>query len=140
MWQSLSDPNVWLMLDENLSQKGVLLCYVDDLLVLAPFSERQSLLAHIASIWTCSPVVYSESGDLTYCGLELSSSDSGIFLRQDRYVKELLKRHDVSSGSDTPCPSWKESYDDANSREDNPCIQQVRAAQSLVGELSAIKT
>ena len=59
----LSDPNVWLILAESLCPVGILLCYVDDLLVLGPRCERDHLLEHVSTIWSCSPPVPSESGD-----------------------------------------------------------------------------
>ena len=135
LWQCLSDPNVWLILGADAQPVGLLLCYVDDLLVLGPRQERESLLTHVAQVWSCSPAVHSESGDLSYCGLEVASDDRGLFVSQGRYVKELLLRHNVTQEAETPCPAWKEAYDDPTTREANLCVQEVRAAQSLVGEL-----
>ena len=135
LWQCLSDPNVWLILREGVKPIGILLCYVDDLLVLGPMPERAALLAHIASIWSCSPAVHSESGDLVYCGLEIASVPEGLFVSQSRYIRELLGRHDVGRASDNPCSAWKEAFDDAATRDEHPCPRLIRAAQSLVGEL-----
>ena len=100
--------------------------------MLGPRTERESLLAQV---WICSPAVHSESGDSSYFGLEVASNDRGLFVSQGRYVKEQLLRHNVTQGANSPCPAWKEAYDDPNTREENPCLQEVRAAQSLVGEL-----
>ena len=126
LWQCISDPNVWLILDDKLTPTGILLCYVDDLLVLGDKTERMALLEHVSTVWTCSPFAHSEEGDLCYCGLELRSDEHGLFAGQEKYVRELLVRHEVPREADTPCPWWKEAFDDSLTRDESPCLDQVR--------------
>ena len=100
---------------------------------------RGHLLEHVSTIWSCSPPVPSESGDLSYCGLEISGGQQGLFISQARYVCELLNRHAVQPSADTPCSLWKESYDDSSTRAEDVALPDIRAAQSLLMWLSVAR-
>ena len=53
-----------------------------------------------------------------------------------RYVGELLLRHsEILSSSSSPCSSWREVFDDSESKDEAIDPDSVRQAQSLAGEL-----
>ena len=134
--QCITDPNVWRLVDLHGNLLGLVTCYVDDLLVLGSRQERDSFLDHLRSIWETSDPIHAESGTAMYCGLELRQTPEGIFASQSKYVGELLSRHpEIVSSSGSPCSSWREAFDDSESKEETVDPGLVRQAQSLCGEL-----
>ena len=137
MQPCVSDPNIWKVYDTK-SKKLVSLvaCYVDDILAVGPREERDAFLAQLRSVWDCSTPEHSEAGIVTYCGLEVRSVGKELRISQEKYVLELLKRHnDVEGTSLSPCVGWKEAFDDAESREESVSPEAMKKAQSLTGEL-----
>ena len=133
--QCVTDPNVWRLVDLQGQLLGLVTCYVDDLLVLGSRRERDSFLSHLRSVWETSDPSHSEQGAM-YCGLELKQTPEGIVASQSRYVNELLSRHsDIVSHSGSPCSTWREVFDDSESKAETVDIALVREAQSLCGEL-----
>ena len=133
--QCVSDPNIWLVKSSQDEILALVCWYVDDLLVLGPWEERISFLEKIKATWECSAFSHTEEGTVEYCGLEISESAEGLLIGQQKYISELLKRHDVQGSAKSPCASWAPEYDDAESREDSVDPEAVKAAQSLTGEL-----
>ena len=133
--QCVTDPNVWRLVDLQGQLLGLVTCYVDDLLVLGSRRERDSFLSHLRSVWETSDPSHSEQGAM-YCGLELKQTPEGIVASQSRYVNELLSRHsEITSCSGSPCSTWREVFDDSESKADTVDLALVREAQSLCGEL-----
>ncbi|OLP95354.1 hypothetical protein AK812_SmicGene22530 [Symbiodinium microadriaticum] len=133
--QCVSDPNIWLVKSSQDEILALVCWYVDDLLVLGPWEERISFLEKIKATWERSAFSHTEEGTVEYCGLEISESAEGLLIGQQKYISELLKRHDVQGSAKSPCASWASEYDDAESREDSVDPEAVKAAQSLTGEL-----
>ena len=134
--QCITDPNVWRLVDCNDQVLGLVTCYVDDLLVLGSRSEREAFLSHLRATWETSDPSHAEEGLTTYCGLELVQTAEGLVASQSRYVNELLLRHsEVLASSASPCSSWRDAFDDSESKEDPLEPAVVRQAQSLCGEL-----
>ena len=115
---------------------GLVTCYVDDLLVLGSRLERESFLNHLRATWETSTPSHAEETPTSYCGLELVQTADGLFASQSRYVHELLQRHsDIPSSSASPCSSWREAFDDSESKDEPLEPAVVKQAQSLCGEL-----
>ena len=133
--QCVTDPNVWRLVDLQGHLLGLVTCYVDDLLVLGSRRERDSFLSHLQSVWDTSDPTHAEQGAM-YCGLELKQTPEGLVASQSRYVNELLARHsEIVSHSGSPCSTWREAFDDSESKADTVDPILVREAQSLCGEL-----
>ena len=135
MQPCLSDPNIWKVLDPQTKQLQALVAgYVDDILIIGVMGRHFWNI--LDPVWDCSSPEHSENGLVTFCGLEISSKDGDIRITQEKYVLELLKRHALVEGcSSSPCAGWKESYDDAERKDEVVDQTAVRMAQSLTGEL-----
>ncbi|CAE7233580.1 RE1 [Symbiodinium sp. CCMP2592] len=101
----------------------------------SPWSERSALLEKIKATWECSAFTHTEDGPVEYCGLEISESADGLLIGQTKYIKELLKRHNVQGSAKSPCAAWSANFDDGESRDDPVDPEAVKAAQSITGEL-----
>ncbi|CAE7252251.1 RE1 [Symbiodinium sp. CCMP2592] len=133
--QCVADPNIWLVKSPCGETVALMCWYVDDLLVLGPWSERSALLEKIKATWECSAFTHTEDGPVEYCGLEISESADGLLIGQTKYIKELLKRHNVQGSAKSPCAAWSANFDDGESRDDPVDPEAVKAAQSITGEL-----
>ena len=135
--QCLSDPNVWVIKDQNSRATiGIITCYVDDLMVIGSRTERDSFLAFLKTVWECSDPCHAEETTAKYCGLEIRDTEAGLEVNQKQYVEELLQRHaHIATSGPTPCCGWKDSFDDGITRDENPEAEMIRQAQSLTGEL-----
>ncbi|CAE7722591.1 mycC [Symbiodinium sp. CCMP2592] len=133
--QCVADPNIWLVKSPCGETVALMCWYVDDLLVLGPWSERSALLEKIKATWECSAFTHTEDGPVEYCGLEISESADGLLIGQTKYIKELLKRHNVQGSAKSPCAAWSANFDDGESRDDPVDPVAVKAAQSITGEL-----
>ena len=134
--QCITDPNVWRLVDDHDQVLGLVTCYVDDLLVLGSRLEREAFLDHLRATWETSTPSHAEETPTSYCGLELVQTGDGLFASQSRYVHELLQRHsEILSSSASPCSSWREAFDDSESKEEPLEPTVVKQAQSLCGEL-----
>ena len=133
----VSDPNIWRVIDVAPRKLVALVaCYVDDILIVGRREERDAFLAHLKSVWDCSVPEHTESGTVHYCGLEVSACKEGIRITQEKYVQELLQRHpEVTGIAHTPCPSWRDTFDDAERKDEDPNVELIRKVQSLTGEL-----
>ena len=134
--QCVADPNVWKVLEVSTNKVCALVtCYVDDILAVDPLSERKAFLEHLSSVWDTSAPEHTESTVVTYCGLEIASSPKGLRLTQTKYIGELLQRHpDIQQESPTPYSSWKDSFEDTETKESVPDPEGIKMAQSLTGE------
>ena len=134
--QCITDPNVWRLVGSDNQVLGLVTCYVDDLLVLGSRSEREAFLGHLRATWETSDPSHAEESLTNYCGLELVQTAEGLVASQYRYVGELLLRHsEILSSSSSPCSSWREVFDDSESKDEAIDPDCVRRAQSLAGEL-----
>ena len=128
--QCITDPNVWHLVDSNDQVLGLVT------LVLGSRSEREAFLGHLRATWETSDPSHAEESLTNYCGLELVQTAEGLVASQSRYVGELLLRHsEILSSSSSPCSSWREVFDDSESKDEAIDPDSVRQAQSLAGEL-----
>ena len=93
----VSDPNVWKIvirsdeLEEEM--KGVMLVYVDDLLILGEEGVVQGSLKRIKEEWDISPPEWlGPHKPVRFLGVDIWKTEEGIFLTQESYAKDVLKR------------------------------------------------
>ena len=94
--QSVSEPNMWRILrktaengeqDEILGElHGLILVYVDDMLILALLEVMEEVIATIQKEWATSAPEYLRRGKVKYLGMELYETDDGFFACQEDYV------------------------------------------------------
>jgi hypothetical protein len=160
--QALSDANVWLIRREedgehhkNSPPIGLIVCYVDDMLIMGPRKIAEQVVKIIQSMWEVSRPEYLEEGAIKFCGLKISRSKQeekekevqrsdekksyGIMISQGDYAKEILKRNDMLDANGSKIvldhDECKNVGEEATEDKEAP-IEEVRLAQRLVGELN----
>ena len=117
-------------------QVGLVVVYVDDLMVLAEPHAKHSFLKRLKEEWTCStPEEVDHEGWVRFCGFELQWSGQGdhkkLKVGQQSYTRDLLNRHQVEH----PRPVPMTKADAELPEEEQPAIENIRQAQTVVGEL-----
>ena len=89
--QGLVDENVWRICDEKGEVHGLLIVYVDDLMCLAEKERASELWRAVRAEWqSTDPSWASEESPLSFCGLEIYQGSGRIWVRQTRYLQDLL--------------------------------------------------
>ena len=110
---------------------GFLALYVDDMAVVGEPKVVESLLNRIQVEWKCSaPEVVKEGSWIKFCGFELSKRGDELLLGQKSYAQDLISRHPGVICKSMPFPGVLDEEP-----EGEVSIQDVRAAQGIVGEL-----
>ena len=147
--QMVTEPNMWRVIKHEpgpfLETKaeqlcGLLLVYVDDLLLLGPPMVLDSMMASIQAIWeTSPPEEIDEVAGVRFLGAELYRDGSRWWMTQQNYLMDLLNRN---LG---PPPWMKRKIPmsmDPEARQDPPNhnLETTREAQRVVGELVWVST
>eukprot|EP00435_Cladocopium_sp_Y103_P051651 s319_g16.t1 len=110
---------------------GFVALYVDDVMCVGEEPAVQGFLEVLQRTWKCStPEVVTEGRWMKFCGFELSRRGDSVLLSQHSYLKDVVGRYKDLSPRATPLPG---SLDETP--EENPQLADVRAAQTVVGEL-----
>ena len=117
-------------------QVGLVVVYVDDLMVLAEPHAKHSFLKRLKEEWTCStPEEVDHKGWVRFCGFELQWSGQGdhkkLKVGQQSYTRDMLNRHQVEH----PRPVPMTKADAELPEEEQPALENIRQAQTVVGEL-----
>ena len=135
--------NVWQITVENDSGEvgdplGFLLVYVDDMLILGSDQLVKSTAGAIGKRWQCSqPEFLQEHSPMRFCGFELTKEKNGIRLDQMGYTHELLKKYGITQTENCPLPKVS---DDEDTVEEPYSAEDLRRAQSIVGEMLWLST
>ena len=73
--------------------QGLVLVYVDDLLMMAMKKVVECIYAWLVSEWKCSALEWIDDGALRFLGIELRPQEGGIHLSQAGYIRDLLRQH-----------------------------------------------
>lgn len=135
--QADSEPNLWILrrqCDDALC--GLILVYVDDMLITGSVLTTNLVLEQIQKVWqTSAPEEVSEGVSVKFLGMEITKRGDVIRALQTAYVEDRLETNlggDWKNAKDawTPCP--KEIDDDP---EDDVQPSHIKEAQRVVGEL-----
>ena len=107
-------------------QVGMVVVYVDDLMVLAEPHAKHSFLKRLKEEWTCStPEEVDHEGWVRFCGFELQWSGQGdhkkLKVGQQSYTRDLLNRHQVEH----PRPVPMTKADAELPEEEQPAIENI---------------
>ena len=129
-----SDPNIWAIVPADLSgpvdpakRLGLLLVYMDDIMVLSTPPIITDIIAELGKTWELSN---PELGNVHYRGVEIRRGEGGILVHQDSYTRELLSRYPDKGGAEVP--ALRPPDVTPVTRQDP---QTVRQAQQVAGEL-----
>ena len=135
--QADSEPNLWILrrqCDDALC--GLILVYVDDMLITGSVLTTNLVLEQIQKVWqTSAPEEVSEGVSVKFLGMEITKRGDVVRALQTAYVEDRLETNlggDWKNAKDawTPCP--KEIDDDP---EDDVQPSHIKEAQRVVGEL-----
>lgn len=140
MEPTISEPNLWRILrrgeEGGDDQVGLMIVYVDDLLILGSEGLVSSCLKRIEKEWELSqPEWLSSKKPLKFLGVELWEFEEGIFINQENYLVDVLRRHGEENGLKSGIPITKDQVQRLDNHEDEKKPEDVRLAQKLTGEL-----
>ena len=127
----------WKVLQEEGSVLiGLIVVYVDDILICGPTSLIREIAEAIRKLWKTSPLQLVAEGDLRFLGIEIARTSSGFALSQNSYIEELLRLHGTSAKRKDLVPLSKDLASfTATEEEASRCEAEVRSAQQVAGEL-----
>ena len=140
--QVVSEANLWILEKEDeeeisLRMKGMMLVYVDDLLIAGEKIYAEALVEEIQKTWqTSNPEKISDGQVTKFLGMEIYKEGPNIKASQASFIKDRLSANlgegwkDVR-GSAVPCSRDIGEVDD----EKEITTEEVREAQRVVGEL-----
>ena len=103
--QSRADESLWFILllpdegegteggDEADTTQGILLVYVDEILIAAVAALAREVGRMFQEKWKCSdPTWASTTGEVKFNGFEIRAIEQGLEIHQNSYVEDLLNR------------------------------------------------
>ena len=105
--QGVVDENVWQVVSHDGKILGLLFVYVDDLLRLASVEVAEALWKAVQDQWQTTPPTWAGKDEpISFCGVEVYQGDGQIWLRQTRYIQELLDRYQDEHEATLPMNAW----------------------------------
>ena len=142
-----SDPNVWRLVTttDEIEQTtvGLMLVYVDDLMLLARLEMLRRTLERIKEDWALSlsePEWLNDRSPVRFLGVEVWLTSEGIFLKKENYVRDLFKRNDEVEGVSSGVPITKDQAVALDEEDPSKTAEDVRMAQKATGELMWLAT
>ncbi|CAE7783644.1 RE1 [Symbiodinium sp. CCMP2592] len=139
--QGSTEGNVFKIRGPNGELEGLLVCYVDDFLILSSDPVAKALYEAMCTQlnWELDPLQEAtRQNPLKFLGVGISplENEPGFALDQRSYIDELLAKNGFQGrGSNIPCPKELLSDDDLEDPEDVSYPTSLREAQRLTGEL-----
>ena len=127
----------WKIVDqENGELKGILVVYVDDILLSGSTLVVQTLAEEIKKIWKTSPLQIVGDQEVRFLGIEIAKTVHGYSLSQRAYIEELLRIHETPDRRRDLIPVSKDIASFIVGDNEGPADdQEVRSAQRIAGEL-----
>ncbi|CAE7367174.1 unnamed protein product [Symbiodinium sp. CCMP2592] len=136
LMQGRVEPSWWSVLQDGSVLIGILVVYVDDLLLCGRTELIKELAAAIKAVWKTSPLQLATEGEIRFLGIEISFTSQGFALTQRAYIEELLRIHEMTSRRRDLVPVAKEAASFVVTDDEGPANEgEVRAAQQIAGEL-----
>ncbi|CAE7509890.1 RE1 [Symbiodinium sp. CCMP2592] len=139
--QGSTEGNVFKIRGPNGELEGLLVCYVDDFLILSSDPVAKALYEAMCTqlSWELDPLQEAtRQNPLKFLGVGISplENEPGFALDQRSYIDELLAKNGFQGrGSNIPCPKELLSDGDLEDPEDVSYPTSLREAQRLTGEL-----
>ena len=141
--QGKAEPNMWMIYEANGTTRqepeGLVLVYVDDILVCGPLWLVQAVAAAIRSTWKASELeVLEHDHEIRFLGCEIAVSEEydAIYIHQRPYITELLRHHATPETDLSPIQAPKDLVTfEAIGDEPSGTDEEVKSAQRACGEL-----
>ena len=138
--QSTVEPNLWKIKSEDGRTLGLVIVYVDDVMIISSKLEAEALYEWVKGMWECTPLETASPGKpVTFLGVEVhvvcdSQGVQGFALSQEAYILELLRTYDLPhTMRNSPLP--REWVKDQPAPEEGYTTDVLRRAQKVTGEL-----
>ena len=113
--QGTAEPNMWLIYEAEASGKeepdGLILVYVDDILLCGPLQLVRALSSSIRSKWKASELELLDADhEIRFLGCEIAVTEEydAVFLHQRPYIEENLRHHEARDVDQSPIQAPKE--------------------------------
>ena len=138
-----AEPNLWkivFLTDDDVEDYdkgifGLIVIYVDDLLVMTTEEIHRLVLEVIQAQWGTSDPEFLKDGAVKFLGMELSEHELGYFASQRSYIEDKKLAGTFKKGLRSP--NVKEMYPGP---EEGVTKEAIREAQRIVGELLWLAT
>ncbi|CAE7460426.1 unnamed protein product [Symbiodinium sp. CCMP2456] len=126
----------WWKLVEDSVLVGLVVVYVDDLLICSIPSIITAVAEAINRLWDTSVLSWASKGGIRFLGIEIVKVDGGFALNQEPYIRELTRIHAISEKQLDLVPVSREQASFvAESSEAVFTVEELRQAQRLAGEI-----
>ena len=124
------------------SQRGLMLVYVDDLLILSEKRIVQSVIDTISTKWEVSvPEWLNPERSTKFLGVGIWELEEDVLLNQEKYLIDVLRRNGQEEGVVSGLPITKDQVQKLEEEEDTErTSEEVRLAQQAMGELMWVVT
>ena len=136
--QGRAESSWWTIRDEDDVVVGVVVIYVDDILMCSSIHVVRALASAISGLWRTTDLALVTTGcPLRFLGLEINIDEAGVFwVSQAGFIMELLRSHEVPSQRKDLVPITKElSALESVEQGGEPSPDLVRDAQAATGEV-----
>ena len=127
----------WTIQEEQGDVIGVMVIYVDDILICADIHIVRSLAAAISGLWRTSDLaLVTQRCPIRFLGLEIDIDEAGVFwVSQTGFIKELLRSKAVQPRRRDLVPITRElsALESIGDEQDDPDV--TRDAQGATGEI-----
>ena len=136
--QGKTESSWWAIKDQTGAGAGMVVIYVDDILICSQIAVVRALASAVSQIWRTTELSLAVPGcPFRFLVIELEVDDDGVFwVSQHGYIKEVLRARSIESRSLDLIPVTKEL----------PCLdlqadpeahdpELVRSAQGIAGEV-----
>ena len=126
----------WWKLVEESAVIGVIVIYVDDILICSTNSVIAAVASAIKELWSTSPLVMASEGAIKFLGLEIEKIEGGFAVSQADYIAELLRIHSVKGTQRDLIPVSRENASFIAMEEEAVFSEaELREAQQYAGEI-----
>lgn len=135
--QTTSEQNLWAIEDDEYQLVGLILVYVDDMLICGRGEVPEVVLRVLQDVWETSPPERIDEGSTSkFLGMEITKVNGMLKATQTAFIKERLEINlgegwEAMKGHATPC--GREIIEIDEEQEIKP--EEVKEAQRIVGEL-----
>ncbi|CAE7596983.1 GIP [Symbiodinium sp. CCMP2592] len=143
MKKGVAEPNLWLLyeVDGPTDQEpaGLILLYVDDILLCGPLWLVQAVSSSIRGVWKASELdLLDVDHEIRFLGCEIAVSEdySAIYIHQRPYIEEILRQYATPETEQSPIQAPKELVTfEAYDGESAGTEDEIKRAQKACGEL-----
>ena len=141
--QGTAEPNMWLIREVGAPgdhpPDGLVLVYVDDILVSGPLCLVRATWTAIRAVWKASELdVLDVDHEVRFLGCEIAVSEEydAVYIHQRPYIEEVLRHHGTPEVDQSPIQAPKEMVTfQAAEGEDAGTEEEIKQAQKACGEL-----